>query len=109
MKTLNRKVALDQGELEAPGYLLPKSDQLPLSDVHLKGDGFKKQLNLKIVANYYSSGHAQYLVTDLPSLFSPGVHPVPKQHSELVEMELFLVSVCVLRHFSHLTSALLIF
>ena len=78
MKTLSRKVAVDQDELEAPGYLLPKSDQLPLSDVHLKGDGFKKQLNLKIVANCYSSGHAQYLVTDLPSLFSPGVHPVPK-------------------------------
>ena len=41
MKTLNRKVAVDQGELEAPGHLLPKSDQLPLSDVHLKGYGIK--------------------------------------------------------------------
>ena len=69
----------------------------------------EEQLKMKIVANYYSSGYARNLVTYLASLFSPGIHPVSKQHSELVEVELFLVGVCVLRHFSHLTSTLFIF
>ena len=41
MKTLIWKVEAIKCELEAPGYLLPKSDQLSLSDVHLKDYGIK--------------------------------------------------------------------